>query len=299
MATLPSYIYGDIVNDVLNVARTRVNDMLLTGQGFPGATEPGWQFNEVGGGTEAAGTNSDGSLVLRTQILFNAAWRKYQKYLANLGYRLLIADNVAVTGLPANTNSDPTVQSWLSWNGFNNGTTFASLPALPSDFYAPLKIEERVTGSSVFYSPMRAALEGLRNRFPRGTLNREFEWRTNALYLPGATGSTDLLLRYTRRLPDFPDAAQVGIVWYLNVIPIPNSLSPLAWFVAAEVLALRANQDTADAAIMCEQNGKNEADQIFNDQARADQRPPTVNQGVARAGERGGPGTSGGSASPR
>lgn len=279
MATLPSYIYGDIVNDVLNVARVRVNDLVLTGQGYPGPTEPGWQFNEVGGGTEAVGTNPDGSFILRTQIMLNAAWRKFQKYLASLGYRQMIADSVPVSSLPANTNVDPTVQSWLSWNGFNNGGAFASSPVLPADFAAPLGVRERVSGSNNFYSPMRAALEGLRNRYPRGPLNREYEWRTNALYLPGATGSTDLLLRYTRQLPSFPDPAQAPTAWYGQMIPIPASLSPLAWFVAAEVLALRANQDTADAAIMCETNGKNEANQIFSDQARADGSAPNDKSG--------------------
>jgi hypothetical protein len=295
MATLPVYIYGDTANDILNVARQRVNELVLTAQGFPGGADPGQQFTEVGGGPQAVELNADGSLILRTQLIFNAAWRKFQKYLSNLGYRLLIADNIVVANIPANAQGDPTIQSWISWNGNFNGTAFASTPALPLDFYAPLRIQERVNGSASFFSPMGNTLQGLRNNFARGALNRQWEWRSNALYVPGATGATDLQLRYTRRLPDLPDPNYYvsNTPWYEQQIPIPDSLSPLAWFVAYEALLLRGTQDMADAAAIALQNGRDEADEIFNDQARADQRPKLVQDDVARSGSSGGPGTSG------
>ncbi len=297
MATLPVYIYGDTANDILNVARSRVRDLMLTAQGFPGGADPGEQFTEVGGGTTAVELNPDGSLILRTQIVFNAAWRKFQKYLSNLGYRLLIADNFVLASVPSNVSADPTVQSWLSWNGFYNGATVASTPALPLDFYAPLRIAERISGQSPigFFTPMTVALEGLRNRFPRSAMNRQWEWRSNALYLPGTTGGTDMQFRYTRRLPDLPDPNYyvANTPWYEQMVPIPDSLSPLAWFVAHEVLLLRADETSAAGAGLALKNGMDEADQIFNDQARSDQRPKNVNEGLSRFGSSGGPGSQG------
>jgi len=295
MATVPQFIYGDTANSVLDLARVRVNELLLTPQGFPGGSDPGSQFTEVGGGPQSTQTNPDGSFILRTQLIFNGGYRRFQKYLANLGYRTMIADNVIVANLPANSNADPTVQSWLSWNGFFNGTSFTSTPILPVDFYAPLRIQERVNGSNAFFTPMTVALQGLRNLFARSVLNGQWEWRANALYMPGATGATDLQLRYTRRLADLPDPNYPvsNAPWYSQIVPIPNCLSPLAWFVAYEVLLLRANPDTADAATVALKNAEDETDQIFNDQARADQRPKQVNEGPARAGDRGGPGTTG------
>ncbi len=298
MATLPVYIYGDTANDILNVARSRVRDLMLTAQGFPGGADPGEQFTEVGGGTTAVELNPDGSLILRTQIVFNAAYRKFQKYLSNIGYRLLIADNFVISSIPANAQADPTIQSWISWNGFFNGTAFASTPILPLDFYAPLRIQERIhgaTGNGYFFQPMTVALEGLRNKFARTTLNRQWEWRSNALYLPGASGMTDLQFRYTRRLPDLPDPNYyvANTPWYNQQLPIPDSLSPLAWFVAHEVLLLRADDVSAAGAQLALTNGMDEADQIFNDQARADQRPKNIAEGVARTGKSGGPGSAG------
>ncbi len=301
MATPPINIYGDTVNAVLNLARARVLDLVLTPAGFPSGSDPGRQFNEAGGGANlSTGTNSDGSLILRTQVIFNAAWRKFQKYLGNIGYRMLIADNVVVASLPANTNVDPTVQSWLSWNGFYNGSTFASSPALPADFYAPLRIQERISPTGLsptaynLFTPMQVALQGLRNSVARNTLNRQWEWRTGALYLPGTTGPTDLQFRYTRRLPDLPDPNYYvpSTAWYNQILAIPDCLSPLAWYVAYE--AMMANPDTAlqgsDAVL---QMAEDEADRIFNDQAKSDQKPPRVNEGIARSGSSGGPGSSG------
>ncbi len=126
MATQPAYIFGDTANAVLNTARSRVNEIILTPAGAPVGADPGQQLTQVGGGTLLTELNPDGSLCLRTQIIFNSAFRKFQKYLANLGWRGLI-DTLTIPAMPANTQADPTIQSWLSWNGNFNGTVFAGL----------------------------------------------------------------------------------------------------------------------------------------------------------------------------
>ena len=272
MATQPVYIYGETPNTILNIARSRVNSMVLTPSGFPGGSDPGSQFNEVGGGDSlSTELNPDGSIIFKTQIIFNAAYRKFQKYLANLGYRLLIGDNLVIEELPPNTNTDPSSQSWLSWNGFWNGTVFTATPALPEDFYAPLKIRERINGQDTVFIPMRCALDGLRNIQVRGIYNGQWEWRTNALYLTGATSTTDLQFRYIRYLPNLPDPNYYlpGTVWYEQKLPIVGCASALAWYIAYE--ALCPNPDAPGAADVLAQ-AQGEADLVFNDQARADQR---------------------------
>ncbi len=295
MAASPVNIYGDVINNVLNIARSRVNDLILAPGGYPGGGEAGMQFTEAGGGSNlSTDLNPDGSLILRTQVIFNSAWRKFQKYLANLGYRLLIGDNLIITALPVNNNPDPAAQSWLSWNGFFNGTTFASTPALPQDFYAPLKIRERITGQNSLFFPMTCALDGLRNQFIRTVLNRQWEWRTNALYLPGATSITDLQFRYVRYLPDYPDQNYyiANTPWYLQKLPIPGCASALAWYVAYEATFPGDEQTGQESqaanpgmAMTMLQNAENEANLVFNDQARADQR--TNNRRRPRGGPSG------------
>src|SRR5579863_587817 len=271
MSTQPQYIYGDTANAVLNTARSRIDDLILSPGAFPTGSDPGQQLTQVGGGNLLAELNDDGSLCLRTQIIFNSAYRKFQKDLGNLGYRLLIGDNLIIPALPVNSNPDPATQSWLSWNGFFDGTTFHSSPAMPADFAAPLKIRERLNGTNSLFIPMRCALDGLRNQFVRTVFDRQWEWRENALYLPGATSITDKQFRYTRFLPDLVQTV-VGSVttpWYYQLLPIPRCLSALAWYVAIEVAFPRGDGE-GYAGARAEAMGEMEL--VFNDQARADQR---------------------------
>ncbi len=271
--TVPVYIYGDTPNQILNTARARVNDLILPSQSYPGGADPGQQFSEVGGGPASPEQNQDGSIIYRTQIIFNSAYRKFQKYLANLGYRLLLGDNLIITPMPINSNPDPAAQTWLSWNGCFDGTNFSATPALPLDFYAPLKIRERLTGQDAIFRPMRCSLDGLRNIQIRGVLNGQWEWRTNALFLPGATAQTDLQFRYTRYLPALPDPNYYlhDVPWYEQKLPVPGCLSAMAWYCAYEVLVLRS-AETSEAAVTALANAEDEANKVFNDQARADQR---------------------------
>ncbi len=274
---------------MLNTARSRVNEIILTPAGAPVGADPGQQLTQVGGGTLLTELNPDGSLCLRTQIIFNSAFRKFQKYLANLGWRGLI-DTLTIPAMPANTQADPTIQSWLSWNGNFNGTVFAATPALPSTFYAPLKLWERVSGSNGDYQPMQSALNGLRNFSSRSTLSRKYEWRKNALWFPGSTVTNDLQIRAVTFFPDLVATGSPATPWYYQLIPVPGSLSSLAWYVVIEVCFPRGDEPGFQGALA---QAQDEADKIFNDQARGDQRPPAVNEGVARSGATGAPGTSG------
>ena len=280
MATAPSFTFGDTCNAVLNTARSRVDDLILTPAGSPSSiTDPGLQLTQVGGATLLAETDGLGNSVPRTQIIFNSAWRKFQKYLSNLGYRFLI--NYTTITIPANGAADIGSNSWISWNGCFNGTTFAATPQLPIGFIAPLEVVERVTGTNVFF-PMVSSLQGLLNIPVRTALNRMWEWRGGAIYLLGATDLTDLKIRFTTMYPDFiPNSPIANLPWYYQAVPIPQALSPLAWYVAYEVLVARVGEQ---AAAGCLANAQREADLMFNEQARADQRAKTVVDSFPRPG---------------
>ncbi len=285
MAAAPFYPYGDTVNTVLNLARSRTPLSVWPPDSFPGESSPGGQFTETGGGAGlATQQNPDGSLILRSQIIFNGGWRKFQKDLGNMGYRLLVGDNLVITELPANSNVDPSAPSWLSWNGFFDGTTLDDTKVLPANFAAPLEVRERISGQNAIFQPMKCPLDGLRPGLIRTILNRIWEWRENALYIPGATGMTDLQLRYIKMLPDFPDPDYPGVaptVWYEQRLPIPDCRSPLAWYIAHEALL---GKDAAAAQVAL-QSGMLEMNEIYNNQSRADSRVNVRRK--PRAGARG------------
>ena len=280
MTPAPFYPFGDTANRVLNLARTRLASEIMANTGFPGAADNGKQFDETGGGPAAPELDSSGNLITRTQITFNGAWKKFQKYLADLGYRRLIRDDLDITGIPPNLNPDPAAQSWLSWNGFFDGTSFTQLPQLPKNFYAPLKIRERLTGQNSVFIDMRNSMDGLRDVQIRGIYNGQWEWRGDAVWLTGANSLTDLKIRYISYLPDFPDPSYPGIItpngtiptpWYQQTMQIVGCSSAMAWYICYEVLGLRGDQ-YADLAARALSLAEDEANKVFNDQARADQR---------------------------
>lgn len=262
----PAYIYGDTVQSCLNVARSRVDDLLITPAGSPAG--------QVGGGTLLRTLEENGTSVTPwTPVMFNAAWRKYQQELLVLGWRGLI-DTIVIPAMPANAAADVTIQSWLSWNGCFDGVTVRTVPALPKEFIAPLKLRERI--SAVPLSPFTAmdtALDGLRNVPTRSALNRQWEWRKNALWFIGATQPTDLQIRCESFYPDFTATTAPVVPWYGQPIPIPRSLSALAWYVAIEVAFPRGDEAGFATAM---QQASAETAMVFGSQGRADNRMPAA-----------------------
>jgi hypothetical protein len=251
----------DTANSILNVARMRTNDLIVNAPNSP-SQDPdiGLQYTQIGGSTLLDENEP------RTQIIFNAAWRRLQKRLGNLGYRRLIGDNLTIYSLPVNSSPDPADQSNLTWSGFFDGQYFWDTPQLPQDFCAPLKVRERISGTNSPFMPMMCGLDGLTSWYIRNSLNRMWEWRDDALYLLGATGLTDLNLRYIKYLPDIVDSGELP--WYYIPVPIMRCSDALAWYIAVEVTSARGPEFVADL----EAKAELAMSEIFNDQARADQR---------------------------
>jgi hypothetical protein len=266
----------DTANSILNVARMRTNDLIVTPAGSPAPTSDlTLQYTQVGGGNLLDENEP------RTQIIFNAAYRRLMKRLGNLGYRRLIGDNLKIGPLPVNSSTDPSDQSYLTWSGFFDGQYFWDTPQLPQDLCAPLKVRERISGTDSPFIDMRCGLDGLNSWFFRNAFNRMWEWRDDALYLLGANGQTDLNIRYIKYLPDIVESGETP--WYYQPVPIMRCSDALAWYIAAEVTSARGPEAVADL----EAKAEVAMAEIFNDQARADQRTNCRRQSRSGGGGRG------------
>ncbi len=206
----------DLVQDVLNTARVRLNDAIQS----------------IGGDILT-------DLAPFTQTAVNAAWRRLQELLVNLGFARLKVETI-FTLVSAVGSADVGSQVWIGWTGYFNGLALSGTPALPQDLIAPLDLWERQSGSGASYAPMDQLLNGLPT-VPKQSLNRIWEWRQEAIYMPGALSPTDIRLRYAAFLPDFVD---VGLVfWYQQPVPIMRSLNSLAWFICSEIAKARGDLD--------------------------------------------------------
>jgi hypothetical protein len=239
----------DTATTVLNMARARVNDVLTTLQPTSG------KLLDL--------TNAN------TQQLFNLAWRRAQDFLANKGYSAL-TNSVVIYGLPVAGSTDPATDAWLSWDGFWDGATFWSSSAyqLPTGFSHPLVIWERWNGTNAEFSdpPMEKWVDGYPSE-QKTTSMRFWEWRNNAIYMPGSQVVEDLKIRYVQYMPDIVDVGST--MWWVQPVPIPRIAQGLSRMLCAELARSRDDQ-----ALEASETAKAEAalNMVFNLDVKADQR---------------------------
>ena len=180
-----------------------------------------------------------------TLIYLNNAWRRLQELLVNFGYPWFKPESILHGAAPV-FNTDPSAQVNISWAGYSDGFASFLTPALPQNLIQPLILWERVTGSGSAFFPM----DKLDNGLPAVTktqLNRSWEWRNGAIYMPGALSTTDIRLRYAAFYPDFVSPNGLGGVSFANQpIPIVRAMNALAWFICAEFAKTRGDVDAGD-----------------------------------------------------
>jgi hypothetical protein len=239
----------DSVYNVVSSAKTRLNDQLNT-------TVP-----------------VSGKILVNTQAFsqqtVNTAWRKFQEFLANLGYVALV-DEILIENVPPTTDLDPASQVYINWFGYFDGTTLQTAPVLPQSLITPLRVMERQTGTQASLIPMENIFDGLPT-WGKGPRNRLWEWRQNAIYMPGATFAMDLRIRFISYLPDFADTlSSPAVPWFQQPVPIMRCQDALSWFIAAELASARGdlNIDAKDLWA----RGEAAAKLIMNRDARMKQR---------------------------
>lgn len=171
----------------------------------------------------------------------NLGWQKIQQILVSMGYETL-EDETIITALPAMTTEDPAVQASLSWTGYNNGSGLNAGFALPQSLIRPLSLSERPSGTGLEFNPMSPCLKGL-PRAPKQAWNEIWEWRADAIWMPGALMVTDLDVRFLKYLADFVAAS---VVPFANqVVPIMRSLNAVAAAIAYVFCEARGDSDAA------------------------------------------------------
>jgi len=211
MATAPY----DIVETVLEEARVRMNDAILSLAG------------EILTDTAAF-----------TQQMVNGCWRTLQETLADLKYSGSEAEIVFVK-VPGSTDSDPANQSYFTYNGYFDGTTLQTAFPLPQNMIRPYDLWERPTGIGIM-TDMDEQVNGL-PMVVKANWNRHWEWRDDALYLPGALQAEDIRMRYAQYFSDFETVG--GTTWQNQPVPIMRCLDSFADFICAEASKARADLD--------------------------------------------------------
>lgn len=215
--------------------------------------------------TQAGATNTPGegqiftnnpSISPFTLPFLNSSIRELYRELRNVGQPTLIKDNVVISGLPvvnSPTNgvgqSDPSVQVYLSTAGFFDGVSINSQFTLPGDLIYPEKLWERQAGTNDNFKPMSQPQFGLEPVAQTPWLG-QWEWRGDNIWMPGATQSRDVRLRYWAQLPQFFSATLDFKSTYVPILDCTDAVAYKTAVKYARMLGSPGLEDLkAEAAI--------------------------------------------------
>lgn len=132
---------------------------------------------------------------------FNSAVREVQRRLRIVGAPSLIADNYIISAIPPLNGplglgvADPSVQVYIAFNGYYDGTLWHSTYGLPQGVFQVMRVWERQTNSQDVFQDLGEPADGLDGVYQTNGFGR-WEWRQNMICLPGSLDTRDLRIRY-------------------------------------------------------------------------------------------------------
>lgn len=205
------------VESATNLIRAIINDMLLSTAGEIFTDNANFAFP-----------------------LLNDSLEWFQNEVNNHGITTFEKETFLTGITPAvfNPANDPGQQVNISDTGYFDGTNNNATPQVPVDLLVPLRLWERQTGSSDNWSPMAQRPDGLPSQTPSDRFSI-WEWRQDGLYMPGATQTNDLRLRYT--------GSHALLATVNDTLLFRGAVGPIAYKTAAVFLSSK-NPDAAKAA---------------------------------------------------
>ena len=156
----------------------------------------------------ATGTVGEGQILVNDMTVsvtlanfFNSAVREVSRKLRIVGSPTLIADNYIISGIPPMNGplglgvADPSVQVYIAFNGYYDGTLWHPSLGLPQGVYQVLRCWERETASGDIFQDLGEPSNGLEGVYQTEGWGR-WEWRQDMICLPGSLDTRDLRIRY-------------------------------------------------------------------------------------------------------
>jgi hypothetical protein len=225
------------IQQVTNLVRSWVQDDMM---GLTGTIGEGQIFVD----------NTAVSLTMMN--CFGASLRIMCRKLRTTAGPMLIYDNVLVLGLPPLVSPtqgaaapDPGLQVFLGYAGYFNGQTMNSQWVLPGNCLLVERVWERVNESNDDFRPMDQPAQGLYSRY-QDVYNLYWEWRNDAIWMPGSIETMDLRLRYQGMLPTLWNP---GVNVTTTYIPINDCVETLAGLTIQQI-ALRQGAQVTPMAKM-------------------------------------------------
>ena len=242
MPSAPSLVTGNYptCEDVMNFARAAGNDMLQSTSGA---------------------ILTDGAPF--TLSYLNAAIEQVAKELANNGCPQTIIDNELLAPLTPVPNPDPSIQTFISQDGYFDGLVMHKVPFLPPNMILPLDVWERQVNSGQQFQLMRQPQGGLPS-CPQTQWLGQWEWRQGQINFVGSLSSEEIRVRYLGSLPKVGNTADFS----KTVIQVQGGTRALGYWV----LTFFAEARGSAMAQIARQHAEETTEQLVIEFVRAQQR---------------------------
>lgn len=230
-------------------------------------------LDDMAGATDTVGEGQiyvdDMAVSVTLSNFFNKGIEDLCRDLRTTNAPMLIRDNVLLLGLPPVNSSlglaapNPAVQCYVNFAGYFDGTQMHPSLLLPQDFYMPIMVSERLTGSNGEFDEVSQTGQGLPS-CNQGSKFGRYEWRQDGIYLNGALTTRDLKLRYWSTLVDLYTK---GVDLSTTYIPIKGCKSALADKIVVSIARRISPERLADAKM----SAKESLFSFLNEQAQQKQ----------------------------
>lgn len=279
MAIGGNQVYPSL-GDIANLVRSFVND---DKQGITGTAGEGQILvNPTVYEDGEPITNAQGVTLAN---FMNSAIREIYRECRIMNRPVLIKDNYILYGIPPVNSSlgegvmNPAVQQSLQFTGFFDGLVFNASFSLPADLLEPLEMWERLTGTTNPFGMMRQSTGALAPRNQVQSLG-DWEWRTDGIWLNGATTSRDIRLRY---VATYQNLASLNGDWSSIYVPIQDAQEAISDKIAVRYARRLGSAQLADVEAQAEHSVLKLRQQVCLARQMIDYQRPTYGNGAASA----------------
>jgi len=220
---------------------------------------------------------------------FNSAVRELCRELRIINAPMLIADNYIIHNIPPMNGpmgfqvADPSVQVYVGFNGYFDGTQWLSAYKLPQGVFQVVRCWERETSSNDTFADMGEPSDGLAGVYQTNGWGR-WEWRQDQVCLPGSLDYRDLRLRYLMILNAYFVANANPASTYLPIMDCEEAIARKIdrMYAARQGGAIyeirKAESDAATFAMLNEQNHRKQGTN-YQTLAYGSEASPVINYG--------------------
>lgn len=221
--------------------------------------------------------------------LFNSAVREISRKLRLVSAPMLIADNYILFDIPPMNGpmgfqvADPSVQVYVAFNGYYDGTQWLSAYALPQGLFQVIRCWERQNSSNDTFQDLGEPSDGLAGVYQTNGWGR-WEWRQDMICLPGSLDFRDLRIRYLMTLNAFFVANANPAQTYLPIMDCEEAVARIIERLYAvrqggSMYDLRKAESDAATADFLNEQIKRKQGTNYQTLAYGNEAPPIINFG--------------------